>query len=117
MPITAGLAAVLATWLPRRPAGQVFPNGRGKPWSGGAPGYRPIDQLRAAGARVGVAGFTPGSLRHSFGTAAATTWHVAPATLQCWMGHTTLRTTLKYYVHLEMAHLIEAARLISFPAA
>lgn len=114
LPITPALEEVLADWLPRRPIGWLFPNSRGNPWSGGSPGYRPIDRLRQAGARSGVPGLTPGSLRHSFATAAATEWAVPPATLQKWMGHTDLRTTLRYYVHLEDRHLREASARIRF---
>lgn len=117
VPIPVPLAEILAAWMPRREGPNAFPNSRGKPWSGGAPGYRPIDRMRAAGEACGVKGFTPSALRHSFATACATCWNVPPATLQKLMGHTDLRTTMKYYVHLEEAHLIAAARGIAFPAA
>jgi integrase len=122
IPLPPGLPAVLAGWLPRRPdpAGTcpwVFPNRRGNPWSGGACGYRPIDKLRAAGERAGVKDFTPKSLRHSFATIAATLWMIPPATLQRWMGHTDIRTTMKYYVHLDISTLIAASLSVAFPAA
>lgn len=117
VPIGPELQPVLAGWLGRvEGLGPfLFPNRRGSaPWHGGSPGYRPSDRLRAAGVAVGVAGFTPGSLRHSFATHAATRWGIAPALLQRLMGHTDIRTTMRYYVHVERARLVEVAAAIRF---
>jgi integrase len=111
------LRPTLAAWLDRREGEWVFPNRNGKPWHGGAVGYRPSDRLIQAGEAAGVKGFSPSSLRHSFASLCATSWGVAPATLQRMMGHTDIRTTMRYYVHLDMEVLIRAARTIGFPPA
>ena len=119
LPIADELATVLAAWLAARPPGSphLFPNRNGKPWSGGSAGYRPIDRLRRAGLDCQVEGFTPGALRHSFATLCATQWQVPAAILQKWMGHTDIRTTMRYYVHVERKHMAEVARAIRFDAA
>lgn len=105
VPFGPELRAILADWLPRcGSATWVFPGKRGvNAWHGGAPGYRPADRLEAAGEAVGVPRFLPHSLRHSFATLCATLWNVPPAVLQNWMGHTDLKTTMRYYVHLDQA--------------
>jgi integrase len=118
VPIGPELLPVLTTWLAAHAGRFVFPNRRGSaPWHGGSPGYRPTDRLRAAGELAGITGFTPASLRHSFATAAATRWGIAPALLQRLMGHTDIRTTMRYYVHVDHQRLIEASGLIRFGAA
>jgi integrase len=57
---------VLAGWIPRLAGSKwLYPNLRGSgPWIHGGAGYRPVDQLRAAGQAVGVEGLTFQSLRH-----------------------------------------------------
>lgn len=114
VPIPPALGPILAAWIPRREGPHLFPNRAGKPWSDGARGYRPGDRLKAAGEACGVAGLVPSSLRHSFATHCATRWNLPPAVLQKLMGHTDLRTTMRYYVHLTDAHLTEAGRAIAF---
>lgn len=116
VPVPAALTKVLSSWLPRRSGPWLFPNTLGEPWSGGACGYRPTDRLIAAGERAKVKGFSPSSLRHSFATACATRWGVLPATLQKLMGHTDIRTTMRYYVHLTMRDLHSAAKSIGYPS-
>ncbi len=118
VPICGELHRVLSVWLPSVPGPHCFPGVRsGKPWSGGAPGYRPTDRLQAAAAEVGVEGFSPASLRHSFATHCATTWEVPPAVLQSIMGHTTINTTMRYYVHVGHRVLTDAAGKIRYPMA
>jgi integrase len=115
LPMPDELAAILAEWLPRRTCrGWVFPNRNGTPWTHGTAGYRPIDQLRRAGIEAGVEEFTPRSLRASYATLCATAWGIPPAILQKLMGHTDLRTTMKFYVHLEIEHLATAIQSVSF---
>lgn len=118
VPVGDELAGVLEGWMPRAGASWVFPGVRGKgAWHGGAPGYRPTDRLAAAAEAAGVPGFTPASLRHSFATLCATVWNVPPAALQVIMGHTDLKTTMRYYVHIDQAHLADVARRFRLDAA
>lgn len=91
----------------------VFPNiTRVGPWTGGPPGQRPIDRLKAAGARAGVEGFTFLSLRHSFATHAEH-WGMGPAMLQRILRHTTQQTQ-KYYRHPDATNMREAVSRIDF---
>jgi integrase len=64
-------------------------------WTGGPPGSRPLDQLKAAGERAGVQEFTFQSLRHSWATHAES-WGMSDVMIQRVLRHTTTRTQLRY---------------------
>jgi integrase len=69
VPLPDALVPVLRDWLPRSGGTWVFPGARREgPWVGGAPGYRPLDRLRAAGEAAGIAGVGFHSLRHTLAT-------------------------------------------------
>lgn len=114
LPCCPELAAALVAWLPAVEwSDWLLPGLRGRgPWANASAGYRPADQLRAAGAAVGVSNLSPASLRHSFGTTAALVWGMPPAALQALMGHTSVQTTLRYYAHPDPSNLRGAVAMI-----
>ena len=137
VPMAAPLAAILADWLAHleeesrltptappparadRPApgsGWLFPGvERLGPWTGGPPGEKALDQLKAAGRRAGVEGFTFLSLRHSWATHAEF-WGFSPAMIQRVLRHTTAQTQ-QHYRHADAANLRAIAGAIDFGAA
>jgi integrase len=109
VPIPEALATMLAGWLARRmdePEGgfptppdcpYLFPNvSRSNAWKDGSPGTRPLDQLKQAGERAGVEGFTFLSLRHSFATHGEGAWGLSPAQIQRCLRHTSIKTQWHY---------------------
>lgn len=95
----------------------LFPNTRTPtPWTGGPTGAKPLDKLKAAGARAGVEGLTFQSLRHSWATHAESLWGLSPATIQRVLRHTTQRTQA-HYRHADLPNLRAAVRGIGFGPA
>lgn len=113
VPIAPPLRTVLADWLPRCESPWVFPTlSRERPWTGGPPGRKPTHRLTAAGRAVGVEGFTPLSLRHSFATHAEY-WGLSELMVQRILRHSTTRTQRRYR-HADLANMAEAATAIRF---
>jgi integrase len=121
------LAAVLELWVAKavapplvalrrasRPAQLwLFPGSTGaNAWTGGPPGYKPLDVLVAAGSAVGVDGFTFQSLRHSWATHGEY-WGLGETMIQRQLRHTT-RKTQQVYRHADLANLATSVRAISF---
>jgi integrase len=116
VPCPDELAQVLLAWMPHRLcAGPLFPNRNGRPWSQAGIGYRPGELLKSAGEEAGILGFVPKSLRTSYGTYMAVERRVMPAVLQQLMGHTDIKTTMKYYVKVNLEQLSQATAKIAFP--
>lgn len=114
VPCPDELADVLAGWLPLCGSPWAFPGVKsGRPWTGGPPGGKPLDRLKAAGLRAGVAGFTFLSLRHSWATHAESLWGLSELTVQRVLRHTTVRTQRKYR-HPDVGNLVAGVRSISF---
>lgn len=115
VPIPPELETVLRGWLPRCHTIWVFPNLRGTgPWTGGPPGYKPLDQLQAAGRRVGIEGLTLHALRHTLATHLAGRWGLSVEQIRQILGHSDSRTTLDHYIHRDPGHLRDAVRDVSF---
>ncbi len=125
VPIPEALAPILAGWLTHRmdqpEAGfkgvpdcpWVFANvTRTNRWKDGPTGHRPLDQLKAAGLRAGVEGFTMLSLRHSWATHAES-WGLGPAMIQRVLRHASLDTQ-KHYRHADCDNLRRAVGGIDF---
>jgi integrase len=115
VPIPDALAPILADWIGRLARGcpHLFPGVTGKgPWTGGPPGHRPLDQIKAVGERAGVQGLTFLSLRHSFATHAES-WGLSPAMLQRVLRHTLLATQT-HYRHADADNMRAAVGRISF---
>ncbi len=96
LPLAAPLAAVLRLWLSRCGSDWVIPGKRGKaPWTGGLPGCKPLDQVKALGERAGVSGVTILGFRKTVATLAKG-WGLGPLELQALLRHTSVRTQLWY---------------------
>jgi integrase len=121
VPMPAALVPILEGWLEHWADGPeglpecpfLFPGvTRVGPWNGGPPGHRPIDQIKAAGERAGVQGFTFLSLRHSYATHAES-WGLSAAMIQRVLRHTTLGTQ-KHYRHADVDNMRNAVDGIGF---
>jgi integrase len=116
VPIAPALAEDLRGWIPQAASEWLFPNtAHDGPWQGGSPGHRPLDRLKALGARSGIRDLTFLALRHSFATHAQA-WGWSPGQIARVMGHTTIRTQ-NHYIHHDDANLRESAKLIDFGQA
>lgn len=116
VPIPPGLAGLLSAWLPRSGSEWAFPGSRRlAPWSGGGPGKKPLDRLKARASEAGVEGFTFQSLRHSWATHAEGPWHLSDPQIQRVLRHTTIRTSRDHYRHADLANLREIGARVSFP--
>jgi integrase len=110
VPCPAVLVAILRVWLGRCNSAWAFPTrNRRSPWTGGTNGRRPTDRLVAAGAAVGVAGFTPLSLRHSLATHMASHWGLTAKQIQMILRHS-IELTQDHYVHPDLVNLEELVR-------
>jgi integrase len=112
------LVAVLKGWQRERPnapaeCSWVFPNGRGKPWKGGAPGYRPFDQIRALGDRAGVKEANFKKFRHSLSTLGKGHFGMTEEQVRAQLRHTSTETQ-RHYSHDDLQSLREAVKGIDF---
>jgi integrase len=122
VPVCEALAEVLGDWLAHRldhgrPDGPwLFPNTTlSTPWTGGPPGQRPIDRLKAAGLRAGIPGLTFQTLRRSWATHAEA-WGLGPAMIQRVLRHTTVRISQQHYRFADVINMRAAVRDIEFRA-
>ena len=96
LPMPRPLREVMREWLPRTRSEWLIPSVYLKgPWTGGPPGYKPLDRLAQAGERAGVSGLTFLSLRHSLGTHAGY-FGLSQLELKQVLRHTNLRTQGHY---------------------
>ena len=96
LPLADVVVSVLSRWKPRAGELWLFPGVRlAAPWTGGPPGYKPLDQLRAAGERAGVPGLTWLGLRKGIGTLAKS-WGLGPLEVQALLRHTSVETQRWY---------------------
>ena len=114
IPLPSRLVKILRDWLPRTDSEWAFPNKtRTGPWTGGSPGKKPLDQIKIAGERAGVKGFTVLSLRHSWATHAESLWDLGEGVTKRVLRHTTTRTQL-HYRHADLPNLRQRVDGISF---
>ena len=114
VPICAELTAILEPWLVSCGPEWCFPTfGRDRPWTGGGPGYKPLDRLRAAGLAAGVDGLTFQSLRHSLATHLETAFGVSEGAIRRILRHTSDQTSLGYR-HADAENLRRLAGSISY---
>jgi integrase len=116
VPVPSELAEVLARWLPESGPVWLFPGVTGKgPWSGGAPGYRPGDFLKAAGLAAGVPGVTWHGLRHTLAKLMVGRFGLTADQAKSYLRHADVRTTEGHYLHRDDAELLRAmGRTVSF---
>jgi hypothetical protein len=83
------------------------------PWTGGSPGHKPLDRVKALAARAGVKGFTLLSLRHTFATLAEGMWGLTELQIQRQLRHTNVKTQ-RSYRHADPDSMRRAVGGISF---
>jgi integrase len=111
------LVPILTDWLLHRddspravvrpPSVYVFRNWRqASPWTGGPPGHKPLQRLRAVAARCGIEGVTFQALRRTVATMMESTCSEAMITRQ--LRHSTQSTTKKFYRKADIARMKES---------
>ena len=114
LPAPGPLAEVLGRWAPRCGCQWLIPGRRLRgPWTGGPAGRRPLDQIRALGARAGVDGLSALAFRKSLGTLAKA-WGVSQLELKALLRHTNVETQ-RYYDAADAEVLRAAADRIRYP--
>jgi integrase len=109
VPVPGELAEVLAEWLPHAGSPWLFPGVRRlSAWDHAAPGYRPEDHLKAAGAAVGLPGVTWHGLRHTLAKLMVGRWGLSADQTRSMLRHGDVRTTEDYYLHRDDAELLRA---------
>lgn len=108
------LAEVLRSWLARCGSDWVFP-GMMKvgPWTGGPPGHKPLDCVKAAGLRAGICGLTILDFRHTIATLAEQ-WGWGELELMRWLRHNRPTTQSWYRKAPDLAGLRASAATIRF---
>lgn len=107
------LCEILDWWVPQTDSIWLFPTlSRVSPWTGGMPGYKPSEQMSAAGEECGVEGFIPLRLRHSWATEAER-MGLSELQIQRQLGHAR-KTTQIHYRHPDMANQVEGIGGFSF---
>lgn len=86
---------------------------RWKPWTGGPPGEKPLDQLAAAGRRAGIPDLTFHGLRRSLATAMEA-FGIGPAMIQRTLRHSRAQTTELHYRKADEVNIARAVRDIRF---
>lgn len=115
VPMCDELSGIVADWLPDAGPVWLFPGERrAGPWTGGMPGRKPLDRLKAAGTAAGVDGLTFQSLRHSWATHAESAWGLSDALIKRILRHTTERTSREHYRHADLANLASSVRSIGY---
>jgi integrase len=124
LPLPPFLVPILTEWLEHRMDAPpdfvmdancpyLWPATRRKaPWTSGVKGAKPRDVLALTGIAVGVPGFTPLSLRHSFATN-LTALGAGPNLVRQLLRHTT-NATQAWYVHPSLDILREGVEGIGF---
>ena len=116
IPIAEPLADVLALWLPRTGCRWVFPGVECRgPWLSGCPGYKPLDEIRAAGERAGIDGLTIAGFRKTIGTLAKT-WGLGQLEVKALLRHSNTETQ-RWYDEEQVETLRPAVAQIRFAPA
>jgi integrase len=116
LPLALPLHEVLRLWLPRTGCQWVFPGVRlSGPWTQGAPGTKPLDQIRAAGERAGIEGLTILGFRKTIGTLGKT-FGLGPLEVQKLLRHTSTKTQ-DLYDEADPETLRPAVNRFHFPRA
>jgi integrase len=116
LPLAEPARAVLRLWLPRCGGEWVFPGVRLKAaWRGGPPGYKPLDEVKAAGERAGIPGLTIAGFRMTIGTMAKT-WGLGQLELKALLRHSNVETQ-RWYDEEQVESLRPAVAKIQFRVA
>jgi integrase len=113
IPIADDLASVLALWLPRTGCRWVFPGVElVGPWTHGSPGYKALDEVKAAGLRAGITGLTIAGFRKTIGTLAKS-WGLGQLELKALLRHSNVETQ-RWYDEEQLDSLRPAVARIQF---
>jgi integrase len=113
IPLAEPLLDVLSTDHGTREGDWIIPASKSEGyWHGGTTGYRPTDRVRQLGERAGVAGVTPLTFRHSFGTLSED-WGIGELMLQRILRHSRPQTQ-RHYRHHDAELLARAAAKVHF---
>jgi hypothetical protein len=107
------LMDVLREWQQEKTCNWVFPNSRMKPWTAGAPGYRPFDQLKELAGRAGIQHANWKMFRHSFDTHGKGRFGMTREQMKNQLRHTT-EETQKHYDQDDLQNLRDAVKDIDF---
>ena len=112
--LSDGLIPVLSDWKERATCNWVFPNTTNQmPWTGGGPGYKSLDQLKAMAKRAGVEHATWQMFRHTLTTLGKSLFGLTEAQVKAALRHTTTDTQ-RTYTHNDLAGLRQTANTIKF---
>lgn len=116
IPLPPELLPILRGWLPRAGTPWLFPGvTKVGPWTGGAPGYRALDELRKVGERVGLSEVTWHGLRHTLGKLMIHRFGLTRDQAKSVLRHSDVRTTEDFYLHRDdLDSLRMIGRSISF---
>lgn len=107
------LLEVLREWRQYRTCGWVFPNRDGKPWTGGGPGYKHLDQLKTLAKRAGIEHATWKMFRHSLNTHGKQWFGMTKEQMQMQLRHED-EETQRHYDHADLENLRAAVKDIDF---
>jgi integrase len=107
------LITILREWEAEKTCSWVFPNSTGRPWKGGGPGYKHLDQLKALAERAGVKDATWKKFRHALSTHAKGRFGLTAEQVRAQLRHTTVDTQ-EHYTHDDLANLRDAVKEIDF---
>jgi integrase len=114
MALPSDLVEVLAPWRDLCGSEWVIPGATlAGPWTGGPPGYKPLDRVKAAGKRAGIDNLTILDFRHTIGTLAEQ-WGMGELELMRWLRHTRKGTQAYYRKAPDLDGLRATAAKIRF---
>ena len=114
MVLPRDLVEVLTPWLALCGPDWVFPGvAKVGPWTGGPPGHKPLDCIKAAGKRAGIANLTILDMRHTIATLAEQ-WGMGELELMRWLRHDRPTTQAWYRKQADMTGMQATARKITF---
>jgi len=107
------LLVVLREWQTSQRGQWVFPNEKGKPWTTGGPGYRPLDQLQALAQRADVQPATWKMFRHSLNTHGKQWFGLNKEQMRVQLRHEDAATQ-RHYDHSDLDNLRSAVKNIDY---
>ena len=114
MPIPDELAEILRRWMAQCGSEWVFPGvTKKRPWTGGPPGHKPLDCVKAVGVRSGISNLTILDFRHTIGTLAEQ-WGMGELELMRWLRHTRPSTQAWYRKQPDDSGMRATAAKITF---
>lgn len=112
--LSDALISVLEEWKQHKTCDFVFPNTTNRrPWTGGGPGYKPLDQLKAMAKRAGIEHANWLMFRHTLTTLGKSWFGLTVEQVKAALRHTTTDTQ-RTYTHNDLEGLRQTANAIRF---